>query len=105
MQDVLDLFAAEGPPREVAGNAPLPLDDGDSVWLVSAGRLDVFALPPPRDGLAAARVHLFRAEAGQVLLGVAAAGPEAGPSLLAVGCPGSQVLRLGRARFEELARR
>ncbi|HKI35482.1 MAG TPA: NHLP bacteriocin export ABC transporter permease/ATPase subunit [Gemmataceae bacterium] len=99
MQEALQAFAAGGPPRDLAGNSPLPLDDRDSVWLVSAGWVDVFALSPPRDGVAGARRHLFRAEAGQALFGVGAG------SLLAVGGPGSQVLRLGRPDFEDLARR
>jgi NHLM bacteriocin system ABC transporter ATP-binding protein len=99
MQALLQAFAAGGPPRELAGNSPLPLDDRDAVWLVEAGWVDVFALGPARDGVAGARRHLFRAEAGQALFGL---GPD---SLLAVGGPGSRVRRLGRRDFEEQARR
>jgi NHLM bacteriocin system ABC transporter ATP-binding protein len=98
MQEPLQVFAAE-PPRDLSGNSPLPLDDRDSVWLVSAGWVDVFALSPGRDGVAGARRHLFRAESGQALFGV---GSE---TLLAVGGPGNQVLHLKRTDFAERARR
>jgi NHLM bacteriocin system ABC transporter ATP-binding protein len=96
MQDVLEQFTAAATPREVAGNNPLPLDDPDGVWLVTAGRLDVFALPPSRDGVAGARVHLFRVETGQLLFGVG----QADVALLAVGNPGSQVQRLPRQQLQ-----
>jgi NHLM bacteriocin system ABC transporter ATP-binding protein len=96
MQDVLEQLTAAATPREVAGNNPLPLDDRDSVWLVTAGRLDVFALPPPRDGVAGARFHLLRVETGQLLFGVG----KSDVALLAVGNPGSQVLRLARQQLQ-----
>jgi ABC-type bacteriocin/lantibiotic exporter with double-glycine peptidase domain len=44
MQTCLDLFTSEGTPREVPGNDPLLLE-ADSVWLVSSGPVDVFAVP------------------------------------------------------------
>jgi NHLM bacteriocin system ABC transporter ATP-binding protein len=103
MEEWFKVFEAEGTPREVAGNSPLPLDEPDGVWLVRSGPVDVFAQPVIQDGAAGPRVHLFRAETGQVLFGVRVTGPEPGIRLVAVGGPGSQVLRLPRRRYEELA--
>jgi NHLM bacteriocin system ABC transporter ATP-binding protein len=105
MPTLLELFETEGTPREVAGNNPLPLDDRDSVWLVAAGRVDVFALLPTKGEVSGARLHLFRAEPGQVLFGVGTAGSRAKTGLLAVGDPGSRVHRLARERFGELCQR
>jgi NHLM bacteriocin system ABC transporter ATP-binding protein len=103
MPDWLSALADEGTTREVAGNAPLWLDDPDSAWLVRSGPVDVFAVPPPHDGVAGARRHLFRAEVGQLLCGVA--GPQDRPRLLAVGGPGSQVVSLRREQLVGLTGR
>jgi NHLM bacteriocin system ABC transporter ATP-binding protein len=101
MQDLMDVFMAEGAPQDVAGNHPLLLDDLDSVWLLRSGVLEVFAVPPPREGVPAARVRLFRVEVGQLLFGLG----RAPGSVLAVGSPGSQVMRVPRGLFMDLARR
>lgn len=91
----------EVPPREVTGNQPLPLDDPDIMWMVSAGTLDVFAVPL-RDGQASgARVHLFRAQTGQSLFGLKA--NVDGHGLVAIGLPGARVQSVTRARLGELA--
>ncbi|HVS35673.1 MAG TPA: NHLP bacteriocin export ABC transporter permease/ATPase subunit, partial [Gemmataceae bacterium] len=97
MQAAVDILKGEGAPRPVAGNNPLPLDGPGDVWLLTAGQLDVFAIPPPRNGVPGARVGLFRMKPGGVLFGL-------GPNVLAVGGPGCQVARIARDRFGELAR-
>jgi NHLM bacteriocin system ABC transporter ATP-binding protein len=104
MPTIHEIFEAEGTPREVAGNNPLPLDDRDRVWLIVAGRVDVFGLLPGRGDVGGARLHLFRAVPGQVLCGVGTAGSRARTALLAVGDPGSRLLQLPRVRLEEWAR-
>jgi NHLM bacteriocin system ABC transporter ATP-binding protein len=104
MPDCLEIFAAEGTAREVTGNHPLFLNDPSRVWLVQSGRVDVFAVPLSGGQPAGARIHLFRAEAGQLLLGLAPDGSAAPSGLLATGIPGCRVLRLSRARLGELAR-
>jgi NHLM bacteriocin system ABC transporter ATP-binding protein len=96
MQAAVDILKGEGSPRPVAGNNPLALDRPDDVWLVTAGRLDVFAVLPVRDGVPGPRVHLFPMKPGKVLFGL-------GPNVLAVGGPGCQVVRVSRERFAELA--
>jgi NHLM bacteriocin system ABC transporter ATP-binding protein len=103
MPDGLELLRHEGPAREVTGNNPLSLDEPETVWVVQSGRVDVFAVPL-RDGRAAgALIHLLRAEAGQVLVGVAPGGPAARSALLATGIPGCRVVRQAWARLRELA--
>ncbi len=101
--DSPSLLPTGGPPRELAGNNPLPLEGGDA-WLVLAGRVDVFAVPPARDGVAGARTHLFRAGEGQLLFGVSS-GETPGVSLLAVGQPGTKVAHVDRGHLVELGRR
>ena len=70
MQDIVQLFENEGIPREVTGNNPLSLEDTDSVWLIGSGRVDVFAAQQRPSQESGARMHVFRAEAGQALFGM-----------------------------------
>ena len=101
MPDPLDALAGEAAPREVAGNNPLPLDGADDVWLLRSGRLDLFAVLSPDGDVPGPRVRLCRVESGQILFGL----PAPTGSVLAVGGPGSQVFRLSREQFGELALR
>ncbi len=96
----LEVFAKEGTARAVAANRPLVLEDADAVWLLRAGRLDLFAVGPIRHGVPGARVRLCRLEAGELLFGVG----EGLGTLLAVGHPGTEVVRLGRRAFVQRAR-
>src|SRR5262249_62224121 len=96
--DSLQFFEAEGTPQEVAGHTPLLLVDPEAVWLVAAGRVDVFAVSLEKSRPVSARVHLFRAEAGHALFGMNLESSRASTGLLAVGLPGTRLLRLPRAR-------
>ncbi len=97
----LAVLAEQGTPKQVAGNTPLWLDVPESVWLIRAGRIDVFAVPSPPDGVPVARRHLFRVSVGSVLCGVVVDGPDR-PRLLAVGGPGSEVVHLNREQLRGL---
>ena len=97
----LAALADQGTPKQVAGNTPLWLDAPESVWLIRAGRIDVFAVPSPPDGVPVARRHLFRVSVGSVLCGVVVDGPDR-PRLLAVGGPGSEVVHLNREQLRGL---
>ena len=101
MADFPDMLTAGGELREAAGNNPLLLSGSDDAWLLRSGRLDVFAALPERDGVPGPRVRLFRAEAGEMLFGLAAASV----GVLAVGAPGSRVVPVPRGQFSELTRR
>jgi hypothetical protein len=101
--DCLQFFEAEGTAQEVAGHTPLLLDDPEAVWLVAAGRVDVFAVGLEKGRPVSARVHMFRAVAGHALFGMDLEGSPASTGLLAVGLPGTRLLRLPRARLGQLA--
>jgi NHLM bacteriocin system ABC transporter ATP-binding protein len=99
----------EAPARELEelrleGNAPLPLDASETVWLVEQGTVEVFAVSfagPSGEETAGPRTHLCTAAAGEILCGVART--PGGLGLLAVGHPGTSLRRLGPARLRELA--
>ena len=74
MPEWLAALAEQGTPREVAGNTPLWLDAPQSVWLIRAGRIDVFAVPTVPVGVPVARRHLFRVSVGCLLCGVVGRG-------------------------------
>ncbi len=98
MENPLEALVSDGAPRDVAGNSPLPLDGAD-VWALVSGRLEVFAVLPPRDDAPGSRIRLFGVETGQILFGLGMSG------LLAVGGPGCRVAPVSRERFAETARR
>jgi NHLM bacteriocin system ABC transporter ATP-binding protein len=59
-----------GAPFEVKPNRPFLVHDPDSVWLISAGKVDLF-LVDTKDGEAiGARWHAVRLEAGEALFGL-----------------------------------
>ncbi|HST59268.1 MAG TPA: NHLP bacteriocin export ABC transporter permease/ATPase subunit [Longimicrobium sp.] len=92
----------DGTPRPAAGNRPLRLDPA-CVWIVRAGRIDVFATRLDADGEpAGTRRHLFRLEAGDPVFGLGE-DPASGRALLAVGAPGTMLAEYGLAEIEALA--
>jgi NHLM bacteriocin system ABC transporter ATP-binding protein len=101
MPDWLAALAEQGTRRELAGNTPLWLDAPESVWLIRAGRIDVFAVPSLPQGVPVARRHLFRVSVGCLLCGVVVDGHDR-PRLLAVGGPGSEVVHLRREQLAGL---
>ncbi|MBI4862797.1 MAG: hypothetical protein HY815_21420, partial [Candidatus Riflebacteria bacterium] len=96
LQSCHELFATGGVSHAAGANAPLALNEPESLWLVREGWMDIFAVPPPRGEVPSARVRLCRVEAGQIV-------PGAGPSqveLIAVGSQGCQVFHLRRQQLE-----
>jgi len=87
------LFQERGNLLACGANAPLLLEDPSMVWLVTEGRLDVFAVRVAGDWVDGARDYLFSIPAGGLVLGME---PEwaAEVGLLAVGMPGTQALGL-----------
>lgn len=102
-----DLLRPESRELELGGNRPLGLDEGDKVWLVLAGMVEIFSAAP-RGG----RTHLATAESGKLLLsldprasfGRAAASPHRSTTLLAVAHPGTRLLETSAPALTRLAR-
>ncbi|HEX8831266.1 MAG TPA: hypothetical protein VF705_08885, partial [Longimicrobium sp.] len=85
-----DPLGGTGEPRAVPGDRPLPLERGRA-WIVASGRVDVFAVELVDGEPVGRRTHLFRAEAGDPLVG---AGAGAGLMLVGVGSTGTRVAEL-----------
>ena len=87
--------------REVAGNAPLLLNDPDVVWEVTAGRVNVFAVRLDNDESTGERQFLCEAEPGALLFGCT---PEQdGLTLIAVGAVGTRVRELSLQQLQDQA--
>ena len=93
-------------PERVAlsGNRPWRLDDPGLALKVSAGHVDLFALPSAGGMPAGARRHLFRVESGGLILGLPSVGGEGQVrriEVLAVGGQDAEALLLEREGLEE----
>ena len=84
-------------------NSPILLTDPQTAWVVYTGRVDVFLVPVERGRVAGTRQHLFRAQAGQAVLGVSPSGGDRGMALMAVGDPDTQLLRVKRSTLAQFA--
>ncbi len=102
MASCLETFERDGEPLDVAANRPLALDDPDSVWMVASGRVEVFAMPVGDGAVAHCRMYLGGIEPGGALFG--SQRDDAGwLALVAVGLPGTKVLKLPANRLRKLA--
>ncbi len=96
------VFLKEGAPVEAAGNKPLMLHNGGSVWMVQAGQVDIFSSKIENGEPVGIRNHVFHRGAGQVLFGVATETGGGGRGLVAVGRADTTLLRIGLDRFKDL---
>jgi NHLM bacteriocin system ABC transporter ATP-binding protein len=103
MSQMTQFFESVGTPCEARTGNPLCLQGSDAVWLVAAGKVDVF-LARMRDGHPENALRpLFRVEVGQMLCGMAETAASADWALVAMGGPGNRLLRLDRARLQAQA--
>jgi NHLM bacteriocin system ABC transporter ATP-binding protein len=100
---LLHLRYREGQMLAVEGNRPLLLNDPDSAWVVYSGTVDVFSVPMANHEIAGTRTHLFRSEAGQLLMGISDKENESGIVLLVSGTPGTRVIQLKGSRLSDLS--
>ncbi|MGO8900506.1 MAG: hypothetical protein ACLQU5_19490, partial [Isosphaeraceae bacterium] len=104
MREIEGVLGGEGPPRELAGNDPLSLDENEGGWLVVSGQVDVFAVPLVDGKATGARSHLLRAGVGEMVCGTRRMLADEPVALIAVGGPETRILHASPARLVELAR-
>jgi NHLM bacteriocin system ABC transporter ATP-binding protein len=102
---MLRLRYKEGVLVRTASNTPILLTDPNMAWIVYTGRVDVFMVPydASRGAATGIRRHLFRSQAGEVVFGVGVDSRNSSSALLAVGDPGTQLLRVKRSALTALA--
>ncbi|NJN54204.1 MAG: hypothetical protein HC804_05260 [Anaerolineae bacterium] len=88
---------------ETGSNQPILLTDKDTAWVVYTGRIDLFAVQLAHGQVAGPRVHLYRVEAGQALLGIDNAQIGGQIGLLAVGNKETTLLKLPISRLQALS--
>jgi ATP-binding cassette subfamily C protein len=96
------LLRPEAEEVEAGGNLPFRLAPAETAWFLAAGKVEVFAVRLGPDGSDGPRTHLFSAREGQMIFGVGAL--ENGMVLLAVGNPGTRLLKLAVPRLRQMAR-
>lgn len=97
------LAIAEALP-ETDGAGPIWLHERPGVWLVVAGRVDIFAVRMDQGQPAGAPRHLFRIEAGQAIFGLDLDGRPEGIALLARGAAGTRMRAITPTALREAAR-
>lgn len=97
--DMLKFFADNGTRIILDANSPVSLVQTDDAWFVAEGRVDLFLVEDHNNPGQAERTRAFSVEAGQMMFGYPA---ESGPSLLAVGTPGTVAYRLERSGLDGL---
>lgn len=95
-------LSVRGRSVHVGSDAPFVIQ-GRLAWYVTAGRVDVFAVPLDGNQVVGARKHLFRAGVGQVLIGHPREPTDLRIGLLGVGASGTELRALTRAELQELA--
>jgi NHLM bacteriocin system ABC transporter peptidase/ATP-binding protein/NHLM bacteriocin system ABC transporter ATP-binding protein len=90
-------------PERSAANLPLPLDDPDAVWWVSAGMVDVFFTQLEPGGPLGRRRHLCRVEEGGSIFALSGVRGRAGSALVAVGAGPAQLLKFARGDLIRLS--
>jgi NHLM bacteriocin system ABC transporter ATP-binding protein len=108
--DLESLFEGVGRSVEAGARNPFLLD-GDAMWLVRRGQVDVFSVRTENGRPVGPRTHLVRVDAGGALFGLDAAPPDVHRRLLAVGLNGTELIeaqpssiadRAGAARSSSL---
>ena len=98
------LLAEGGRTLRVGGDTPIPLDDPESVLVVTSGKVDVFSASTDEGQAMGVRHHICRIPAGQALFGM-----DSGPAaeefrVLGVGVVDTSLVELRRSRLVELMR-
>jgi NHLM bacteriocin system ABC transporter ATP-binding protein len=76
-------------------NQPFPINMPDSVWVVQAGKLDLFLVHSDSGELSGARYHILRIEQGHAVFGMDSS-HHGGMVIVATSTPGTRLLFLAR---------
>lgn len=101
---LLRLRYKEGRTLEVGGNKPFLLNESTGVWVVDSGQVNVFAVSIQNGQVVGSRNYLFCVESGQALFGIDPHDFEKGMGLLAVGAPGTRLLKVRKSQLQALAK-
>lgn len=106
LADAWELFLLKARYREArlfefALGKPILLTNPDKAYVIYSGMVDVFAVEVQAGEAVGPRSHVFRANFGGVLMGMALNGHPM--ALLATATPGTQLLELRKSRLIELA--
>ncbi len=97
------LALQSGAPTPCAGNLPIDLDDPRRAWFIEKGAVDLFLVERQDGEDQASPQHLFRADAGRLLPGVAPQIKGTAFSLRAKGLPGTVLRRLSTERLSAIS--
>ncbi len=99
------VFREKGTLLELKADKPLLLKDEHLVWRIDSGAVDIFSVQIENGDVIGARHHLLRAEAGQLVFGIASQAEKKQLGLIAVGTAGlSRLLQLDLSYVKELVR-
>ncbi len=97
--DMLKFFADNGTRIIMDANSPVSLVNTEDAWFVAEGRVDLFLVDGQDTPGQTERTRAFSVAAGQVMFGCLV---DSGPSLLAVGTPGTVAYRMTRSGLDGL---
>src|ERR1700722_10666396 len=92
------MATAPNPSRQLLeppSNQPFCIHDPHSVWIVCAGKLDLFLVHESAGGTQGARFHFLRVAAGQAVFGMSPRNSH-GLSIIATAVPNTQLIRVTR---------
>ncbi len=102
-QSEISLFEPHAVVLEVGGNEPFLLSDPGRVFVVAAGKVDLFAVRLAQGRIEGTRHHVLRAEVGQALIGLSPGHGGSDVGLLAVGGAGTRLMAFSRSKLLELS--
>ncbi|MEX1309918.1 MAG: NHLP bacteriocin export ABC transporter permease/ATPase subunit [Candidatus Sulfomarinibacteraceae bacterium] len=98
-----EIFAAEGVEVEASGNRPFLIDDGEVVWFVETGKVELFTVGVEDGQPVGARNHFVTISEGGLMMGMDPELFRVGSGFLAVGSINTVLRRVSRSRLAELA--
>lgn len=102
MATTLSVLERHGELLEPGSNQVFPIHDPRRVWVVLAGRLDLFLVDMSEGQPVGARHHVLRVEEGQGVFGMSA-DEHPGLGIVASPAPGTRLVRLAQEKMRALA--